>query len=1177
MNADKLPRLYMRLILILALIVASGLVLWQNSRPPSGSPAGTAWHSPIPLGLDLRGGTELRYRIRVERLSEFDKKDVVQRTIDVIEKRIDPEGRLEIDVRPAGEFRFYIQLPGMGPEESRRIEDLIRRAGQLRFHLVNDDPSDRQTARRGEVVPNCTPFLPQYGKAGEVARWKRGTYQELADLPETETRWYLVENGSRVGGQDMANPRPTTDQNGLPAVGFSFKGKGRIEFEQLTEENKAQGDKPGRKLAIILDEDLYSAPEIQSRISGDGIITGRFTVQEVNDLVAVLRAGQLPADIELEWNNTVGAQLGEDSIRAGIRASLVAAILVVAFMAAYYFLTGMIANFAVVINILFVLVAMSAMQSVLTLPGIAGLVLTLGMAVDANVLINERIREEMERGKGLRLAIRAGYDRAFVTIVDSNLTTLIAGLILFGVGTGPVRGFAVTLSLGIITSVCTSIWVTRWILETMVEKGWVNSLHMMRLLTKPNIRFSQARYLCMGLSALCIAAGLVVFFSRGKGILDSDLTGGFRAEMEVSKAIPISEFRARISKLFGKSDVQSVWNAGESGSDRPATRFSIRIQELTEKQQMEKIQHDLAEMLRADGDAGAVQHVDETWQYDLTLSKPRTEEALLALLAGERYTEASISNLVLEGKEATEFVLKPSSIALDAKQPDAEIAKVVEALNPWIVRKSILVTIGDIQTEQGGVAQKDAIARGSVTFKLGEAAGASAVREAIIKEMLQGARPDDLRVSGSGADAGAEIAREMVVRAKVSDLERIKGYTRKELPVWTFSMPASDAVSVSLQSPMSETELLGRLDEGAVKVRNLVHSAIPVGVEGNHFVLTANGLSEDKSAEKIREQLEAEFAPELQTQAGGKALVVTATPSDPPAFVDNGAQQVAQGFQFFKLDLSAPVQLQFIHERLVKARLADALLVQGDINNSKVASQQVSAAWLRLKGSPQQNEADLLRAREAIQTREAFRSIEAIGARVASEMKNKAMLAIVLSWFAMIVYLWIRFGEVKFGLGAVIALVHDVLFTLGAVGVADALSTTALGSFLGFSDIKVNVTMIAAFLTLIGYSVNDTIVIFDRIRENMGGVKRRLDADLVDTSVNQTLSRTILTSFTVFLVLVVLYLMGGSVIHGFAFVMLFGVFVGTYSSVFIAAPVLIGWENGMARLRKLFRIVTFRF
>ena len=192
-------------------------------------------------------------------------------------------------------------------------------------------------------------------------------------------------------------------------------------------------------------------------------------------------------------------------------------------------------------------------------------------------------------------------------------------------------------------------------------------------------------------------------------------------------------------------------------------------------------------------------------------------------------------------------------------------------------------------------------------------------------------------------------------------------------------------------------------------------------------------------------------------------------------------------------------------------------------------------------------------------------------------MRNKAFMAVLLSCVAIVFYIWFRFGEVKFGLAAVVALVHDVLLTAGAVGAADALSGTPVGDLLGFSDIKVNVTMIAAFLTLIGYSINDTIVVFDRIRENMGGARRRVDAGLVDASVNQILSRTILTSFTTFMALIVLYIMGGPVIHGFAFVMTFGILVGTYSSVFIASPILIGWESFVAGLRKVARVVTFRF
>jgi preprotein translocase SecF subunit len=333
-------------------------------------------------------------------------------------------------------------------------------------------------------------------------------------------------------------------------------------------------------------------------------------------------------------------------------------------------------------------------------------------------------------------------------------------------------------------------------------------------------------------------------------------------------------------------------------------------------------------------------------------------------------------------------------------------------------------------------------------------------------------------------------------------------------------------------------------------------------------------LSEEKTIEKIKEDLITEFKPELTPERAEQAVTVELEPAKPPEW----AAEQAVGAQFFKLTLSQPVQMQQIHATLVSAGYGDALVVQGDINNTAIGRAQTKEAYIRLTGSPQQVAAARTAVVEAVRQRlnDPFRSIETIGSAVAGETRNKAVLAILMSWVAMIFYLWFRFGESKFGLATVIALVHDVCFTLGAVGVADALSGTPVGNFLGFSDIKVNLTMIAAFLTLMGYSANDTIVVFDRIRENMGGVRRRVDAALVDTSVNQTLSRTVLTSLTVLFVVVVLYIMGGPVIHGFAFVMTVGVIVGTYSSIFIASPILIGWESAAASLKKLARIVTFR-
>ena len=1176
MNGERSSRLYMRLVVILALIVISALIFWQKSieRDNKGAvvkhaDGSTAYKTPIPLGLDLRGGSELQYRIRTETVQDVDKSEnLAQRVIDTIRRRVDPDGRMELDIRPRGNDRFYIQLPGMSAEESRRIEDLIRRAGKLRFCLVNDKQEDVARAARGERVPGYTPFVPVADKkTGKTVRWKRGTYDDLATKYAGSRDWYLVENSPRVTGEWMTNPHPTEDETGMPAVGFGFRGQGRLQFERLTEENR------GRMLAIILDEDLYSAPTIRSRISGSGIITGHFTRAEVNDLVSTLRAGQLPADIELEWNNTVGAQLGEDSIHSGIRASLMSLVLVLIFMAVYYAVTGMIANLAVVLNLAFTLALMAGMQSVLTLPGIAGLVLTLGMAVDANVLINERIREELERGKTLRLAIRAGYERAFLTIFDSNLTTIIAGLILFGVGAGPVRGFAVTLTMGIAISMFTSVWITRWIIEFLVESGWMTKVHMLKLMSKPNIPFSKYRFICLAASIVGIVGGFLVFAMRGEDKYDTDLTGGFRAVMELKKGIPIGEFRERVDGVFKNADVQSIWSSTAAQAEgKNPTLFSIRVRRLTEEQKREKLRDDIMDALKKHKMLGSVTETKTPYQYDVRATQAVNESFMRTALADERYTESTIKDIVLPGK-AQEFVIK---FQVSNVSDDGTINNLLKALDANMVSQSVRVTMGDfVREEDARSATGVEIVRGYVTLKLSEACSTAAVREALTREVFGGTLPADVRVSGHGVDAGAEIAREMAVRGKESDVLRVRNSQKKELKVISFAVPVSGELRISLSEPLTETVVSDKfVDAGVAKT---VRSVIPVGLKSETFLVMMNPLSEEKAAERVREQLTTLFKDEIADDPKA-APAVTFASAEAPGYYTGDPK--AAGVSFFKVGLSREVTIQDIRGvlRAPGLGLGDALIVQGDINTQAVGSRKVTEFHLRLTGAPEQIAAAQKNIAEAFRARFAdpFRSLETIGPVVAGEMKNKAILAVILSWVAMIFYLWFRFGEVKFGLAAVVALIHDVLFTLGCVGIADALSGTAVGNMLGLSDIKMNVTMVAAFLTLCGYSVNDTIVVFDRIRENMGGVRRRVDAEMVDMSVNQTLSRTILTALTVFIVVVILYLMGGPVIHGFAFVMVVGTFVGCYSSIFIAAPILIDWDSYVAGLRKVLRIVTFR-
>ena len=1158
MANERRTRIYLKAIVVLALAVLSAVCVWKKE---------------IPKGLDLRGGTELRYKIKYEELPEKELKEITQRTIDIIRRRVDPEGNKEIDIRREGRFRFYIQLPGMGAEEAQRIENLIRRAGKLRFCLVNSDNEARARASLGERIPGHTPFLPVFDSDGHAKRWRIGRFSELKDLPPRAAKeWYLVENRARVTGEYLDNPHIVRNERAQPVVGFRFRGKGRRRFERLTEENQ------GRYLAIILDRDLYSAPRIRTRIAGDGIIEGNFKYKEVEDLVAVLRAGSLPADIELEWNNTVGAQLGEDSIRSGIRASIIAMILVVSFMALYYLLTGVIADFAVTLNLLLVLSLMALMQSVLTLPGIAGLVLTLGMAVDANVLINERIREERDKGKTLSLAIRNGYERAFVTILDSNLTTLITALILFGVGTGPVKGFALTLSFGIVVSMFTAIWVTRVIVDLLVEHGWLRSLQMFRLFGRTEIPFTRIRHTAMIASAVLIIFGLGMLARGWEHVKDTDLSGGVRAEIELSKGVSLEEFRTRVGRVFpGKSDVQAVWDAKAARTQESPRRFLIRVRRLEERQKLPKMRRDLEALLKEAKAYSSLTHGEASktdgrtsYEFRATLSKGLSETALRRMLAGKRYTDSDIRHILLVDTAASDFVIKLRREKLTEDNTVTQIARVLDALKTAMASHGVRIKMGNIvKDQQPGLDSKETVIRMHLPMNLTEKASTAAVREALVRQIPGVERSGDLRVVGAGADQGAEICREVSIYGSERMLERILAAKKPTLNILHFSVPAEGEIRILTKNALKESDIRSRLSESAV-LNELIRSVIPVTATGKEFVLSMRKLSEDKAVEQVKEDLLLAFSNELARDRVHAKIV----PADSVPDLPNVDELKKAKYRFFALKLDQPMQLQAVQATLLRAGHKDALLKKAA--TAEQAADKFSEVALKLKGNDEETEKIGEEIAFAFANPDPFRSIETIGSVVAGEMKNKAILAVFLSWVAIVFYIWFRFGEVKFGLAAVTALVHDVLMTAGAVGVADALSGTAVGAALGFSDIKINVTMIAAFLTLIGYSINDTIVVFDRIRENMGGVRRKVDPTLVDASINQILSRTVLTSMTTFIVLVVLYIMGGTVIHGFAFVMTFGVLVGTYSSIFIASPILIGWEGFIDSAGKGLRMITFR-
>ncbi|AUC55020.1 MAG: protein translocase subunit SecD [Sagittula sp.] len=387
--------------------------------------------------IEVRGeGDEL-----VVTLSEAEKQATddrtLQQSLEIIRRRIDEVGTREPTIQRQGFDRILIQVPGIG--SAAELKEIIGTTAQLTFQ-----PVVGRTTNQNDAPGPGNELLPSLDEQG---------------------LYYVLEQTPVVTGEELTNAQPTFDQNGRPAVSFNFNPGGARKFGDYTAENI------GSPFAIVLDDEVISAPVIQSHIGGGaGIITGNFTVEESTNLAVLLRAGALPAGLEFLEERTIGPELGQDSIEAGKLATGVAFVAVLGFMVASYGLFGVFANIALILNVALMFGLLSLIGATLTLPGIAGIVLTVGMAVDANVLIFERIREELKTARGPARAIELGYEKALSAIVDANITTFITAVILYVMGSGPVRGFAVTLGFGIITSVFTAIFVTRVLIVTWFER-----------------------------------------------------------------------------------------------------------------------------------------------------------------------------------------------------------------------------------------------------------------------------------------------------------------------------------------------------------------------------------------------------------------------------------------------------------------------------------------------------------------------------------------------------------------------------------------------------------------------------------------------------------------------------------------------------------------------------------
>jgi SecD/SecF fusion protein len=866
------------------------------------------------FGPDLAGGITLVYELAEKPASDNEgDKLKFQEMIDILKRRIDPTGTREVTIREYGPA-IEIIIPNTGDDALDYIKRRITEMGQLEFRITADptqpNPQEREIIRLAQELPMAQTEVSVGGRV--VAEWIAYKPEEFGTVDSDDGRNIVKRMSGKtpqalvlldspalsVTGDYLADVKKSINpETGGPQVAFKFNSQGARRFQQLTSKNKPNAATGARRyLGIVLDKRLLSAPSIESTISSEGQISGRsMGDEEVDYVVSILKEGRLPLELEKQpiSEEIISPTLGAVTIESGKRAIMISGLAIFAFMLIYYRFAGLVACLALAFNILLVVAVMVLIRAAFTLPGLAGLVLTMGMSVDANILIFERMREEYKAGAALRMVIRNGFDRAMSAILDSNITTIISGIALYLFATDQVKGFAVTLILGILTSMYTAIFVSRLIFDISERQGWVKKLTMLKVLSNPNYDFLSKRWAAIGASLIVIGIGMAAVYSRGWSLLDIDFTGG--------------------------SSVTFVVN--------PESKMSIS---------------------------------------DVRSELEETDLATRNLLVVER------------GTSGTRFSVDTSEQSVDN------------------VKQVILDTFDD----------------------------------------------------------------------------KLQMYT----------------VEVGEVTPFTEGTFTGM--QAQLKVN-----------DGPGFEKD-DGISHDALMELVNGAIEAE---------GLKGIIAAA---DSPEFRSGSSTRIKE--------------------------------------------------WnLRLGGADQTTARQVLSHLETdIEGMAMFPLANKIGGRVSSNMQVDALKALFISLLGMVVYLWVRFEKLIYGLAAATALIHDVLITIGMIAISKYVveAVPGLATALQIDSFQIGLTIVAALLTIIGYSVNDTIVTFDRLRE-IKGKNPKLRPDMINGAVNQCLSRTLLTALTVFITVVILYFWGGDGIHGFAFAFLVGVVAGTYSTVYIAAPVLL-WLAG---------------
>ncbi len=976
-----------------------------------------------------------------------------------------PAGRLLTKAVPAydGWAKHKADL-----EDPSDLKRRLKGAGVLEFRILADrDPNAPGNTRDpnpqlSQPISKYAEQLAKYGprpKAGDRYRWfpleNVVNFMHLDSISQFESqktdpgqpiveeyagRYYVLtpddpeykllrgtgrKRWSLRGAQASVDP-----MTGRNIVLFQLDPRGGQLFGELT------GNNLQRSLCIMLDDEAMSHAVIQSRITEHGQITGNFTQEKVVDLVRTLEAGSLPARLKETplSENTIGPSLGETNRTMGLRAAVWGTIAVgVAVLLYYGIAAGGMADVALTLNLLFVLSIMALLQATFTLPGIAGLILTVGMAVDANVLIFERIREERDRGIIFKKALNAGYDKAFSTIMDANITTLITCVILGFVGSEEIKGFAITLGIGISTSMFTALFVTRLVFNTLIAKGWLKELSMRRIIGKPEIDWLVLRRIFWPISTVAVVAGLALFIglsaTHKEGMYDIEFLGGTSLQIDLKPGIVMTDEEVREAVGAEREDSQSAvqWlrqaadhlTAAEAGAGEAAEQFTLTSSELTGDQ----LAVLLRQIIEDKVERGGINAVGHTVTFD---GKPG---------------ELTQDNFIQARNEAAEYVRAAAGRLAGARIQRVGMLESVEntglsyeivtiETNRELVQAAVLATLGNQLSVQR-----------AITFTMVE-------DPELTQEPFFVVKMEDHYLSDViGGDAHF-------------DIRQFRG-------------------GVAVEVILDESEEPLTVAEFETRVRQ-------VGLQ-----------------------------PEFEQYRTRDAVV----------FPLGSAIEMGDG--------------QTGYKRFAVLAKEESLLYDEDATKWTEELAQTHVAQVEA----------------ALGQEKSLSHVLQFAATIAGQTQNRAIFAIILALASIVAYLWLRFGTKEYGLAAIVALVHDVSITLGLVGLSQMIVNTILGKALLLDAFRVDLPMIAAVLTVIGYSLNDTIVVFDRIRENKGRVES-LNPNIINTSINQTLSRTLLTSFTTFLVVIILYVFGGAGVHGFSFALLIGVIVGTYSSIGVATPLL---------------------